>query len=100
ALQGAVLARPAVEDIEGHVRLQIRQYGGDVAGDIGPRHPIAEPGERLSASRAGAQRDIALGRPASHQNGDVLAHAFWTLRILIRSRPNRIEIRQAVERLR
>ena len=75
ALQRAVLAGPAVQHVEGDVGLQRAENGGDVAPDIDRRHAIAEADERIGAGLARAQRDFALGRPASHQNGDVLRHA-------------------------
>src|SRR5262249_3222741 len=57
--------------------------------------------QRIGAGLAGAQRDLALGRPASHQNGDVLAHACSTsVAALIRLvPPNRVEIGACVEHL-
>jgi hypothetical protein len=36
---------------------------------------MAAARERVGAGLAGAQRYLALGGPASHQNGDVLAHS-------------------------
>ena len=74
ALQRAVLARPAVQHVERDVGLDGGEHRRDVAADIERRHAIALAHQRISAGLAGAQRDLALGRPASHQNGDVLAH--------------------------
>src|SRR5262249_17749311 len=74
ALQRAVLARPAVQHVEGEIRFDGGQHRGDVAADVDAGDPMAEPLQRISAGLAGAQRYLALGRPASHQNGDVLAH--------------------------
>ena len=75
ALQRAVLAGPAVQHIERDVGLGGGQGRGDVAADIDRRDAIAAAAERIGAGFAGAQRDVALGRPAPHQNGDVLAHS-------------------------
>ncbi len=74
ALQRTVFAGAAVENIKGQVGLQVGQHRGDVASDIDSRRPVTEPRQRLGAGCAGAQRDLPLGRPASHQNGDVLVH--------------------------
>ena len=41
---------------------------------IDRRDAIAAPRKRIGAGLAGAQRNVALGRPASHENGDVLGH--------------------------
>ena len=74
-LQRAVLAGPAVKHVERDVGLGGGQARGDVAGDVDRRDAIAAAAERIGAGFAGAQRDVALGRPAPHQNGDVLAHS-------------------------
>ena len=74
ALQRAVLARAAVQHIERDVGLERREHARDVAADIDPGDAIALPLRRVGAGLAGAQRDLALGRPASHQNRDVLGH--------------------------
>ena len=76
ALQGAVLAGPAMQHIERDVGLGGGQRRGDVAVDVDRRDAIAAAGERIGAGLAGAQRDFALGRPAPHQDGDVLGHYF------------------------
>ena len=75
ALQRAVLARSPVQHVEGNVRLDRGEHRGDVAAHVDAGHPMATPRERLGAGLAGAQRYLALGGPASHQNGDVLAHS-------------------------
>ena len=75
ALQGAVLARHTVQHVEGGVRLEGAQHGGDVAADIDARHAVAVALQRVGAGLAGAQRNLALRGPASHQNRDVPAHA-------------------------
>ena len=80
ALQRAVLARPAVQHVEGDVGLERAQHGRDVAADIDAGDAVAGALERVGAGLAGAQRDLALRRPAAHQNGDVLAHAALPLR--------------------
>ncbi len=74
ALQRAVLAGPAVQHVERDVGFGGGQRRGDVAGDVDRGDAIAEAAKRIGAGFAGAQRDVALGRPAPHQNGDVLGH--------------------------
>src|SRR5262245_22743548 len=74
ALQRAVLPRPAVQHVECHIRVDGRQHRGDVAADIDAGDAIAAPHQGVGTGLAGAQGDLALGGPASHQNGDVLAH--------------------------
>src|SRR5712672_502635 len=74
ALDGAVLARPAVQQIEGYVRLCGRERGRHVAVDVDAGDPIALALERIRAGLAGAQRDLALRRPAAHQHRDVFGH--------------------------
>ena len=54
--------------------LSARKRRGDVAGDVDAADAIAGASRRIGAGLAGAQGDFALGRPASHQNGDVLGH--------------------------
>ncbi len=73
-LQRAVLAGPAMEHIERDVGFGGGQRRGDVAVDVDRRDAVAAAAERVGAGLAGAQRDFALGRPAPHQNGDVLGH--------------------------
>ena len=76
ALQGAILARPPVQDVERHVGLDGAEHGRDVASDIDLGDAVAaDLLQRLGASLAGAQRDLALGRPASIEDRDVLGHA-------------------------
>ena len=74
ALQRAVLAGPAVQDIKRDIGLDSGQRRGDIAADIDRRNAIIAAAERFGASLAGAQRYFALGRPAPHQNGDMLSH--------------------------
>ena len=71
ALQGAVFAGAAVQHVERHVGLERAQVRGDVAVDVDAADLIAGALERVGAGLAGAQRDIALGRPAAHQDRDV-----------------------------
>src|SRR5947209_2776075 len=82
ALQGAILTRPAVQHVEGDVRLDGGKHRGDVASNIDPGYAVIEPQKRLCASLTGSQRHIAFGRPASHQNGDMLAHAAWAATLI------------------
>ena len=75
ALQRAVLAGRAMQHVEGDVGLERLQHGRDFAADIDARDAEALPLQRVGAGLAGTQRNLALRRPASHQDGDVLAHA-------------------------
>ena len=73
----------------------------------------ALPLKRIRAGCAGAQRDFALGRPAPHQDGNVLGHYFspmtqrhgsaaWLSRVpqpLIRRDTNRIDYWRKIESL-
>ena len=99
ALQRAVLAGAAMQHVEGDVGLGGSQRHGDLAGDVDRRDPIAETPERIGARFARAQRDFALSRPASHENGDMLGH--WSDGCLSRSadsrRHNRIDNWRNVE---
>ena len=74
ALERAILAWAPVQHVESDVGFDRGQYRCDVTTDVDARHPVAEPRQRLSAGLAGAQRYFALGGPASHPDGDVLAH--------------------------
>src|SRR5262245_37434251 len=75
-LQRAVLAGPAVQHIERDIGLERTQGRGDLAVDIDAADAIAAAAlERIGAGLAGTQRNLALGRPASHQNGDMLLRA-------------------------
>ena len=74
ALQRAVLAGPAMQHIERDVGFGGAQGRRDVAGDVDRGDPVAEAPKRCGAGLAGAQRNVALRRPAPHQNGDVLGH--------------------------
>ncbi len=64
-----------MQDVERHVGLGFAQGGGDVAIGVDRGNAIAEANKRIGTGFARAQRNIALRRPASHQNGDVLGHA-------------------------
>jgi len=72
ALDGAVLARPAVQKVERDLGLEVRQDRRNVAPDIDAGDPIAAAFQRVGAGLAGPQRHLAFGRPAPHENGDVL----------------------------
>src|SRR5262245_48784349 len=96
ALQRTVLARPPVQHIEGEIRLDGGQHCGDVAADVDAGHLMSEPRERLGAGLARAQRDLALGRPTSHQNGDVLAHPCSTSTAVLIRLYHPIESRSAL----
>ena len=72
ALQRAVLAGPAVQHVERDIGLGGSQRRPDLGRYVDLCDPIAETTERIGASLAGSERDFALGRPAAHQNGDVL----------------------------
>ena len=79
ALDGAVLAGGPVERVEDDVWLQLGEARGDVAvhvelGDFGP---AAFP-QCFRGALAAGQRDLALLRPAAHQDYDVkrLVHYF------------------------
>ena len=85
-LDGAVLARPAVQHIERHVRLEPVQHRRDVAPDIDPAYPKPLPFQRIGAGLAGAQRYVAFRGPTTHQNGDML-HALGSPRISWRELP-------------
>ena len=74
ALQRAVLAGPAMQDIERDIGLEPAQHRRDITAGIDGGDAIADAGERIGAGFARTQRDLALGRPASHQNGDMLSH--------------------------
>ena len=74
-LNGSILAWAAMQQIERGIRLHFGQLRGDVPVHIDPRHTKACPLRRIGTGLAGAQRNLALGGPASHQNGDVLGHS-------------------------
>ena len=97
-MQGTVLARPAVQNIESDVRFDRAEHDGDIAAHVYGGHPIAEARESRGTSFAGEQRNLPLGRPASHQNGNVLAHA-GSGQTADSLHPNRIENRSRVESL-
>ena len=71
ALQRAVLAGAAVQHVERDVGLERAKFGGDLAVDIDAADAVAGALSGVGAGLAGAQATLALGRPASHQNGDV-----------------------------
>ncbi len=75
ALQRAVLARPAVEEVESDLGFRRRESCGDVRSDVDPGDAVAEPVQRVGTSVARSRRYFALGRPASHQDGNVFGHA-------------------------
>jgi DNA-damage-inducible protein J len=73
-LQGPILARPTMKRVECDIGLEASEHGRNVAPHIDLGYAMPEPLQRLGAVLAGPQRDFPLGRPASHQNGDMLAH--------------------------
>ena len=74
-LERTVLAGTAVQDIERDIGFHGGEDGSDITADVDSGDAIAQPEERLGTGFSGAQRDFALGRPTSHQDGDVFAHA-------------------------
>ena len=78
-LERAVLAGPAMEHVECHIRLGRRQRRGDVRGDIKGADAVTAPDQRFGTGFAGTQRHLAFGRPSPHQNGDVLGHSSASL---------------------
>src|SRR5215216_5942518 len=77
ALDRSVLTRPAVQHVESDVGLERLQHACNVATDIDPGRAIAVGVERLGTGLTGPQRDLALGRPAAHQNRNVLCRAHF-----------------------
>src|ERR1700730_7262349 len=73
-LQSAILARPTMKRVEGDIGLEASEHGRNVAPHIDLGYAMPEPLHRLGAVLAGPQRDFPLGRPAPHQNGDMLTH--------------------------
>jgi hypothetical protein len=71
-LDRSVLTRPAMQQIEGNVGPERLQHRGDVAADVDASRLVALCLQRLGAGLARAQRNLALGRPASHQDRHVL----------------------------
>src|SRR5262249_57597261 len=61
-------------EVGGGVGVGGGREGGEGGGEVDAGDAIATPYQGVGAGLAGAQRDLALGGPASHQNGDVLAH--------------------------
>jgi hypothetical protein len=72
ALECAVVAWSAVDQIENGVRFERLEHVGDVAADIDSRHPKALLLQRLAARPSGPQRCFARARPTPHQHADVL----------------------------
>ena len=70
-LNGAVLARRAVERVEHQVGLSFRKTQCNVAIHVDPRHPVSEALERIGDVLARDERHLALGRPTAHQDRDV-----------------------------
>ena len=62
--------------------LSLRKRRRDIAVDVDAADAIAGPLERVGAGLAGAQGNLALGRPASHQNRDVF-HRLSTVMPLV-----------------
>src|SRR5262249_26075756 len=72
AVERAVLAGAAMQHVEGFLGLEGLQQGGDVAADVDAGDAIALLFERLGTGASGIDRHLPLGRPAAHQDGDVL----------------------------
>src|SRR5215467_2038227 len=72
ALDGAVLAGAAVQQVERNIRLEIRQHGRDVTPHVDARDPIAVAVKHIRTGFAGTKGYLSLGRPATHQDCDVL----------------------------
>ena len=76
ALDAAVLAPAAVQRVEADVGLRsAAQLLGEIAAGVDARHLVAGALERLGAGLAGVEADLALGRQAAHQHGDVVEPA-------------------------
>ncbi len=73
ALDGAVLARPAVQEIERNVGFERLQHAGDVTADVDAGQPVILLLQDIGAGFPRAQRDLPLRRPSAHQDRDVLA---------------------------
>ena len=61
ALQRAVFAGAAMQHIERSIGLELAQRPCNVAIDVNSADLVARPLERIGASFARAQRDLALG---------------------------------------
>ena len=85
ALNGPVLADPPMQRVKGDVGFQLRQLGGDVARDIDFRDLETFGAQGPGAAGARAQRNLALSRPAAHQDGDMLCHVRGPDRFGVRS---------------
>ena len=70
----AVLAGAAVQHIEGDVGFEGAQVRRHLARDVEPADAVAGAFGGVGAGLAGPQGDLALGRPTSHQDGDVFSH--------------------------
>ncbi len=79
-LDRTVFAADAVQGVEDHIGagLEGAQQCREVAADIDSPDPIAVVDERLGAFPPARQRHLAFGRPATHQQGDVLLTAVST----------------------
>src|ERR1700761_6294760 len=71
ALDGAVFARPTMQDVENNVGLRGGEHGRDVTPDVDARDPKSLPFQGVGAGFSRAKADLAFSRPASHQNGNV-----------------------------
>ena len=61
ALDGAVLARRAVERVEHDVGAQVGERRGDVAVHVDPGDAVAAAFERVGDAVTGDERDVPLG---------------------------------------
>src|ERR1700741_3942655 len=75
ALQGAILARPAMQHIERNLRLERAQLRSNLAVDVHAADTVTDPLKRVRARLARTQGHVALGRPSTHENRDVF-HGF------------------------
>ena len=72
ALDAAVLTPAAVQGVEADIGLQLGERRGQIAIDVDARDAKALALQRVGAFPAGRQRHLALGRPAAHEDSDVL----------------------------
>ena len=63
-----------MQGVEDDVGLQSGQHVADVARDVDAGDPVALAFQRAGAGFARSQRHLSFGRPAAHQDCDVLAH--------------------------
>jgi hypothetical protein len=71
ALDGAILARPPMEQIECNVRAKLGQDHRNIALDVDAGNAVTEALQRDRTGGTGAQRYFAFRRPAAHQDRDM-----------------------------